>query len=53
MTEEASKLSRDFDRLLDFPDALDNIQGHPQYPNGEQAWIEDKWSWRKKSWMRK
>ena len=43
MTREASKSSRDFDRLLDFPEALDDIQGHPQYPNGEQAWNEDKY----------
>lgn len=46
MTQESGKPSkerRELDRLLDIQEALDNIQGHPQYPSGEKAWNEDKY----------
>lgn len=47
MTEEAgakrSQERRELDRLLDIQEALEEIQGHPRYGEGEKAWDEDKY----------
>lgn len=47
MTDEpAAKRSagrRELDRLLDIQDALENIQTHPRYGEGQKAWDEDKY----------
>lgn len=47
MTEEPgvkrSQERRELDRLLDIQEALEEIQGHPRYGEGEKAWDEDKY----------
>jgi len=47
MTEEGtgkrSQERKELDRLLDIKDAIENIQGHPRYLEGKQAWDDDKY----------
>jgi len=34
---------RELDRLVDIQEAIENIQGHPRYSEGQKAWDEDKY----------
>jgi uncharacterized protein with HEPN domain len=45
MTDEGtgSQERKELDRLLDIKDAIENIQGHPRYLEGKQAWDDDKY----------